>query len=251
MLLFLMVGFPSFGQRTSYINIMAGFEHIAHRDKGMSPLMYSGNGFFTGISWNTESQKRSSRMAINFSKGFQRSKYGSKIEYNTGSFRIFAFYHQNKSATKQLHWGWSSNNVFSHRYNPEFVNFMDHYEYFTNFGPAAKYLYPLKIKGRDLTVETLAHLQVIGFAIRPSYTSSYPVGFLREQTSLIKGLLNSAKVFHPGNAWNFGFRPRLNYLLNSQKRLSLGYQYEFYRLNTPNAVTQSSGIWLISLSTRL
>ena len=248
---FLLVDFPLFGQKSNFINIGAGLEHIAHRDMGMSPLMYSGNGFFTEFSWQKTSPKQSLKIAINFAKGIQRSKFDNSIEYNKGNIQAYVFYHQHRSVTNGILWGWSNNNVFSHRYNQEFVNFNHHFDYFTNFGPAAKYVYPFKVNNRDLAIEGVANFQMIGFIIRPSYTSSYPVGFLREETSIVKGLVHSVKLSHPGNSLNFGFHPRLNYFLKSGNRLSLSYQYELYRLSPTNLVTQSSGIWFISLSTRL
>jgi hypothetical protein len=241
----------SFAQNSNFINISGGFEHLAQRDKGMSPLMYSGSGFFTEMSFYRESEKQSLWVALNFGKGMQRSKYGNSIGFNRGSIQAFTFFHPNKKIPNKLHWGLSLNNVISHRYNPEFVNFNNHFEYFTNIGPAANYLYPFKIKGRSMNLEGLAHLQLIGFMIRPSYTSSYPDGFFRDGISIFNGLLNSVKVYHPGNSWNFGFRPKLNYPLKSGNQVSVGYQYEFYQLNTPNAITHSSGIWFVSLSTRI
>lgn len=248
---FLMIGFPLFAQKSNFLNIGAGFERIAHRDLGMSPLMYSGNGFFTEFSWQKESRQQTLEIAINFAKGLQRSKFENAIEYNKGNIQAYVFYHRNRSVTNRILWGWSNNNVFSHRYNQEFVNFNHHFDYFTNFGPAARYVHPFKIKNRDLSIEGVANFQLIGFIIRPSYTSSYPEGFLRDETSIVKGLVHSVKLSHPGNALNFGLHPRLNYLLKSDNRLSLSYQFEFYRLSPTNFVTQSSGIWLISLSTRL
>lgn len=247
----MIIGFPCLGQQENHINTLGGVEHIASRDAGMSPLMYAGTGFFAGFSWDRKSEKQAFHLAGTFSKGTQRNRYKSPIQYNKGSVQIFSFYHQNRSPTKQLHWGWSVNNLFSHRFNPEFVNFMDHYEYFTNLGPAVKYLYPLQIRDRNLTLEAWAHVQVIGLMIRPSYTSSYPAGFLRRDLSVINRFFYSTRLSHPGNAWNFGFRPRLRYHLNSGNSLSIGYQYEFYQLNTPNSVAQSNGIWMFSLSTKL
>ena len=242
---------PLTAQEVNFLNVQAGMENIGHRDNGMSPLRYAGYGFFTEMSWDKQSNTRSQHLALHYSSGFQWNKFDNPISYRRGGFQVFHFYHDKKPVSNEILWGWFMNNVFSHRYNAAFVNFNDHYEYFTNFGPSAKYLYPFQIGGRNLTLEGLAYLQLLGFMIRPSYTSSYPVGFLREQESIVKGLLHSAKVSHPGNSWNFGFRPRLTYSLNSGNSLSLGYQYEFYKLKASNAITQSSGIWSISLSTRL
>lgn len=247
----IILSFPSLGQEGSFINTKGGFEHIASRDLGMSPLGYAGSGFFAGISWEKNSEKKDFHIAANFSKGVQHNRYKSHIQYNKGNLRVFTFYHKNQSSTHQLHWGWFMNNVFSHRYNPEFVNFMDHYEYFTNLGPAAKYLLPFQFKGRNFILEGLAHIQVMGLMVRPSYTSSYPVGFLNQGSSVIHKVFNSSKLSHPGNTWNFGIRPKLRYHLNSGNSLSLGYQYEFYKLNAPNPVTQSNGIWIFGLYTRL
>lgn len=242
---------PSLGQEGSFINTKGGFEHIASRDIGMSPLGYAGSGFSAGISWEKNSEKKDFHIAANFSKGVQRNRYKGQIQYNKGNLRIINFYHKNKSSTNQLHWGWFMNNVFSHRFNPEFVNFMDHYEYFTNLGPAAKYLLPFQFKGRDFSLEGMAHVQTIGMMIRPSYTSSYPVGFLQQGNTVLQKIFYSAKLSHPGNTLNFGFMPKLRYYLSSGNSLFLGYQYEFYKLNTPNPVTQSNGIWVFSLVSRL
>lgn len=247
--MFLLAGFSSFGQGGSFININVGLDQIAHRDQGMSPLMYSGNGFMSELTWSGEGENRTFQFSLSFAKGFQQNKYGNSISYHRGSAQAFVFYHGGKP--KKIAWGWFNNNAFSHRYNAGFVNFRDHYEYFTNFGPALRFNNPFMFKGRDLTFEAVGFVQLIGFTIRPSYTSSFPEGFLREQKSIVGGLWDSAKLYHPGNAWNFGFRPKLQYALNSGNRLSIGYQYELYRLNATNPVTQSRGTWYFSISTRL
>ena len=247
----MILSYPSLGQEGSFINTKGGFEHIASRDIGMSPLGYAGSGFFAGISLEKNAENQDFHISGNFSKGQQQNRYGGQIQYNKGSFRVFSFYHKNKSSTNQLLWGWFMNNLFSHRYNPEFVNFMDHYEFFTNLGPAVKYLFPFQLWDRDFTFEGITNIQLLGLMVRPSYTSSYPVGFLSQGSSVLQKVFYSSKFSHPGNTWNFGIRPKLSYQLNSGNSLSLGYQYEYYKLNTPNPVTQSNGIWFFGLYTRL
>lgn len=247
----MILSLPSMGQEGNFINTMGGIEHISSRDIGMSPLMYAGRGFFAGVSWEKKTEKNDLQVAVNLSKGVQHNRFDSQIQYNKGSLRFYHFYHQDQPTMNQLQWGWFMNNVFSHRFNPDYVNFMDHYEYFTNFGPAARYLLPFQFKGREFTLEGLAHIQAIGMIIRPSFTSSYPEGFLDQGNSIIQRIVYSAIFSHPGNTWNFGFMPKLRYPLTSGNSLSLGYQYEFYKLYTPNPVSQSNGIWIFGLSTRL
>ena len=247
MLALLLLYFPVSAQKNNFIDMHGGVERLAIRDKGMSPLMYSGLGVFGGVDWHRIGQNQTTQLAVNASMGKQRNKYGYPVDYRKASIQFFTFYHKNTAPNGKLLWGWMNNNVIAHRYNPGMVNFQDHYEYFTNFGPAAKYSYPIKIKERELNLELLGHVQLLGFMIRPSYTSSYPVGFLQEEDKIVKGLWKSAELFYPGNSWNFGFHPRLSYALKSGNKISFGYRYEFYRLN--NRVTHSSGAWFFSLIT--
>ena len=238
-------------QNTHHLLIQSGGEHIGSRDRGMSPLMYSGYGFFAGLTWQKTSPTQTNEVSLNLSTGMQYSKYGSPIRYHRGSIQVANFYTRKKEEANTVQWGWLMNNVFSHRLNEAYVNFNDHYEYFSNIGPSARYSLPFNLNKRKVFLVGSANVQLLGVMIRPSYTSSFPSGFLNEQSTVAKSLVQSAEVIHPGNSWNFGFRPSFIYPLKSGNRLSLGYNYEFYRLNSTNPVTHSGGLWYISLSSRL
>lgn len=247
LLIFLLLYFPVSAQKNNFIDMRGGVERLAIRDKGMSPLMYTGLGFFGGVDWHRLGTNQTIQLGLNASMGKQRNKYGYPVDYRKASIQLSTFYHKNKSREGKLLWGWTLNNLIAHRYNAGMVNFQDHFEYFTNIGPAAKYRYPIKIKERELNLELLGHIQLLGFMIRPSYTSSYPTGFLQEEEKVVQGLWKSAELFYPGNSWNFGFHPKLNYVLKSGNKISVGYRYEFYRLNS--RITHSGGAWFFSLIT--
>ena len=238
-------------QKSDYFLIKSGVEPIASRDKGMSPLMYSGYGFFAGMAWHRTSINHVTEFSLNLYTGLQQNKYQNPIRYTRGNIQVDHFYQKKQDKGHAIHWGWLINNTFSHRLNESYVNFNDHYEYFSNIGPAARYSFPFELNGREVFLSGSAYVQLLGLMIRPSYTSSFPTGFLKEQSTLAKGLVHSAEVIHPGNSWNFGFQPRFIYPLKSGNRLSLGYNYEFYRLNSTNTVTHSGGLWYFSLSARL
>src|SRR5690554_7707177 len=238
-------------QKSNYFLVKSGLEHIANRDKGMSPLMYSGYGFAAGLAWHKTSPKHITEFSLNLSTGIQYNKYKSPIRYHRGNIQVAHFYKPKKEQGNAIHWGWFISNVFGHRLNEAYVNFNDHYEYFSNIGPAARYSLPFELNGREVFLSGSDYLQLLGLMIRPSYTSSFPNGFLKEQSTLAKGLVQSAQIIHPGNSWNFGFRPSFIYPLKSGNRLSLGYNYEFYRLKSTNTVTHSGGLWYVSLSSRL
>lgn len=238
-------------QNANYFQVGSGVEHIASRDKGMSPLLYAGYGFHGAIGWERTTTSHSTNLSLDLGIGIQRNKYHNPIDYRRGSLQWSVFYHRKAERKQNLAWGWHINNVFSHRFNASFVNFNDHYEYFTNLGPALHYTYPFRLNGREVYLNGSVNVQLIGMMIRPSYTSSYPEGFLSRESSITRSLVHSVRLSHPGNAINFGIKPRFVYPLKSGNKLSLGYNYEFYRLSSSNAVTQSGGTWFISIAARL
>lgn len=238
-------------QTSNYFRINSGVEHIGSRDKGMSPLLYAGYGFYVGMGWERIGPKHTTVLVLDLAMGMQRNKYQNPIDYRRGNLQWSTFYHPKADGKKTVEWGWHINNVFSHRFNPYFVNFNDHYEYFSNIGPALRYRYPFRLNSREVYLAGSANVQLIGMMIRPSYTSSYPEGFLNRESSVSKSLVHSVRLAHPGNSISFGIRPSFVYPLKSGNKLSLGYNYEFYRLNSSNAVTQSGGTWFISLAARL
>ncbi|HLT07760.1 MAG TPA: hypothetical protein VK014_09550 [Cyclobacteriaceae bacterium] len=236
-------------QNSNYLQVKTGWDHIGSRDKGMSPLLYAGSGFFAGLGWDRQTAKHSTALVLDLAAGIQRNKYKNSVDYRRGNLQLTVLY-AGKS-DKAFSWGWHVNNVFSHRFNAYFVNFKDHYEYFTNVGPAFSYAAPFQFNGREVWLQASAHVQLIGMMIRPSYTSSYPMGFLNRESSISKSLIHSVRVIHPENAFNFGIKPKIVYPLRSGNKITFGYDFEFYQLRSTNTVSQSGGTWYISLAARL
>src|SRR5690554_3460047 len=128
----------AFAQKTHHLLVQSGVEHIASRDKGMSPLMYSGYGFSAGLTWQKTSPKQINEVSLSLSTGMQYNKYRSPIRYHRGSIQVANFYTRKTEEGNAIQWGWFMNNVFSHRLNEAYVNFNDHYEYFSNIGPSIR-----------------------------------------------------------------------------------------------------------------
>jgi hypothetical protein len=61
----------------------------------------------------------------------------------------------------------------------------------------------------------------------------------------------SIEAFLPHRAWNFGLNPNLSFIFKNGNALSVNYEYEFFRINNPEPISQSAGAWFISLTTRL
>jgi hypothetical protein len=94
-------------------------------------------------------------------------------------------------------------------------------------------------------------VQLLGFYLRPDYVSSVPAGFSDPDNSGFQSFIRSIGAFLPHQAWNFGVSPKLIYRLKSGSAFSLGYEYDFTRINNPEPLTQSSGMWYVGLITKL
>src|SRR5690554_2751402 len=95
LLALLLLYFPVSAQKNNFIDMHGGVERLAIRDKGMSPLMYSGLGVFGGVDWHRIGQNQTTQLAVNASMGKQRNKYGYPVDYRKASIQFFTFYHKN------------------------------------------------------------------------------------------------------------------------------------------------------------
>lgn len=248
---FVLIPFNAWSQTTNQLNTNIGIGNIALRDKSMSPLMYSGLGFSAALSFEHYSSSSTHFHQIKFDHAGINNQYDNSCTFFNVSYKSVTLYHKAREKQNRITWGWSNNNSFNYYDNEGFHNYSERSNYFTSFGPAASYTNALSIFGKEFVIELPADIQIIGFYLRPSYVASSPEGYLDPDNSGLKAFLKSIEAFLPNRAWNFGIRPKISYLLNSGNALSISYQYEFSRINNPEPVTQSSGVWYVCLTTKL
>jgi hypothetical protein len=227
-----------------------GIRHDAERDRAYSPLIYSGIQGSFSVAISSESLALSDNFAINYSTGKIHNSYGSAMQVHTAGIQTYKFYHRDKDRQEGLHWGWSNNNEFNTR-SVEDINFNNRSEYFTSFGPAARYRLPFTLLNRQFHFETLTHLQLVGFTLQSSYVTSLPPGFEEPSNKGISAFLNSIDIFYPGNSWNFGIQPTMRYRLKSGNMLSIGYKYDYLRLRGAHITEKSRGSWYFGIITAL
>ena len=137
------------------------------------------------------------------------------------------------------------------RINNNFVNNTVFYEYFTSFGPAARYTFEFEAFKLPWILDIVGHVQLLGFMLRPAYTRNELPGFLDPEGSFVQRLVRSTSLFYPWNAINMGFQPALSFPLKAGNKISIVYQFDFYNLHRQHTVTQAGGIWMISLTSKL
>lgn len=238
-------------EKERYLHVcFPGIRHDAERDLAYSPLIYSGIQGSFSVAFSSESLSLSDYIAINYSTGKISNSYGSAMQVHTAGIQTYKFYHSDTDRQEGLHWGWSNNNEFNTR-DVEDINFNNRSEYFTSFGPAARYRLPFTLLNRQFHFETLAHLQLVGFTLQSSYVTSLPPGFEDPSNKGITGFLKSIDIFYPGNSWNFGIQPTMRYRLKSGNMLSIGYKYDYLRLRGAHITEKSRGSWYFGIITAL
>ncbi len=221
------------------------FTHL--RDKSMSPLTYSGTGFSGSFSYKRVKEHQTLFFQLKHDRAAIQSTPGNSVDYLGFAFKNYTLYHKSGAREKRMLWGWSNNNVLAYYEHASFGNFGSRSSYFTSFGPAAAYRYPFELFGQELEVRLLGDIQLAGLFLRPSYVSGSPDGFLDPSNSHLEALVRSVDLFVPGKAWNLGVQPALIYRFPTGSALSLGYCFEYKRINEPEPVSESMGNWLFRL----
>ncbi len=238
-------------QSEHFFDTRAGFEIQAQRDKGMSPLKYTGIGIYGGIGYSNTKAEKSFIIKADYSFAQLYNASYNRLVNNNASLKFFRFYHVSGASNKLFHLGWSNINSLCMRDIGSFGNYSMRIDYFTSFGPAFKFHYDFELFRQNFIASIIAHTQLFGFFIRPSLATNTPQGFINEPYNYVKGFFQSAELFYPFNAVNIGFSPQISYQIKSLNRISLSYDFDYYKLNSIAHVAKISGIWKLTLSTRL
>lgn len=236
-------------KNTRYLLTAPGLLLTAERDLAYSPLRYTGALPAGMIGYSNESSRKSEELWISFGAGKLSNAADALAQSYSAGIMNYTFYHKNKEAHTGWHWGLANNNHLNLRSFEDAGNYQPRSNYHTSFGPALRYRHQFEGKLGRFSMEALGHLQLIGFMLQSGYVIGAPKGF--EDDSGIEAILNSASLFYPGKAWNWGLWPRLEYQLRSGNALCLSYRYEMAMLEDTYRWAQSSGYYLITLKTLL
>jgi hypothetical protein len=224
-----------------------GIKPEALRDKGYSPLLYSGLGFEGFLGYQKSKDGKETIWLFKLSTGNLSNEFNRSLRTKSAGLINFNFNNRNNTENC-FQWGWSNNNGFQNRNIDDFLNFNGRSDYFTSFGPSLKYASHFELKQSNFSFQTFSHVQILGFYLLSGYVSSLPGGFGYEQNSVFASFLKSAYLFYPGSAWNFGLWSKLEWHLRTGNSLVLNYLYEYTRFNKPHVSERSTGSWILTFN---
>lgn len=219
------------------------------RDKGYSPLLYSGAGISGFIGYERNTDRRETIWMFSYGRASTSNSFDRQLTTSSVGLVNYNFY--NRDTESPVKWGWSNNNAFNNRNIDGFSNFNGRTNFFTSFGPAMKYERGFSLKEQNFTFQIISHVQLIGFYMPSGYVSSYPRGFTYEPNTPLAGFWESLYLFYPGSAWNAGLWPKVQWHLSSGNSICLNYMYEYSRLRGAHVSERSAGTWFLTFFMQL
>lgn len=233
------------------IHVAGGLRHAAERDHAYSPLVYTGWTPSVLAGFEIKQTKKSEIFLINYSKGKLDNFYGNTSGSSIINLFNHTLYNKWDALNGKFIFGWSNNNNLSMVDFDNTRNFNPRLSYLTSFGAASRFQHKFNGVLTGFSLEVTGHLQLVGFKIQSSYVSAAPAGYDDNYESGISAALNSMELFYPFTNWNWGIWPMLRYTFTSGNSLNFRYRYDMLVLEGAHLFSNSSGTYLISLTTQL
>jgi hypothetical protein len=240
----LLVAFAAAAQ-SRQLGFGGGLKLCALRDQAQSPLKYSGAGYEGFVGYRASNERKETIWLLSAGQANLSSAFDRQLRTHAIRLTNLNFYAR-AGEDKELQWGWGNNNGFHQRRIDDFQNFNIRVEFFTTFGPAARYTRHFSLWEQRFRFQAAAHVQLIGFYLPSGYVASVPAGFGYEEHSFAGAVLRSMRPFHPLSAFNGGLWPQLDWQLGSGNSIALNYLYEFTHFSRPHPTARSSGHWFLT-----
>ena len=244
---FFVTGQDDTEKKTRQLHLAAGLLRAAQRDLAYSPLSYSGAIPSVMIGYGNEGAKKSEQFWLNFSAGELNNDFNARMRSKMAGFLNYTFYYRNTDASQDVVFGWANNNMLNIRNFEDAANFSPRFDYHTSFGPAARFRRFFGGLSPRLDVEAAAHFQLIGFLLQSGYVAGGPGG----DGDGLRSLLDSAALFYPGKAWDWGVSLRLQYILRSGNCLSFQHRFDRTTLEHSHRSARSGGHYFLMLTAKL
>ena len=235
-----------------HFSIGAGWAHLGLRDKGISPLYYSGNHLFITAGFNRGTEKVLNQLEVNLFYGnITPAIYPDQSLLQIQNLKSgISFSHMrfagNLSGGKGLFFlGGIIGTQFTYYEHNQFANSAKNNFSFSTLNISSSLAYPLSLDEREGNLSLQVYMPVIALIVRPSYSYIRPEGFLDHSTGNFLSLLNSIEVTSLTRFFGLGSELSFKYNLRNNSALRVGYRWEYSGHNNINQLkTATHGIIL-------
>ena len=141
-----------YSQIVHSIETKAGLSLVAIRDKGMSPIIYSGSGFSTALSYTRKSDFSKSIIELNFEQSLLNNQFANSCLYMSAYILNYTIFKSFDDDEFSIALGFANNNYLDFYDNKGFSNYSERSNYFTNFGPVAYFISHSRYLSKNLVL---------------------------------------------------------------------------------------------------
>ena len=235
-----------------HLNIGAGWAHMGLRDKGISPLYYSGSHLFFASGFKHQTDSLLNQLEVNFLYGsitpviYPGLTISQMQSFRTGiSFSHMRFAGNLLGNKGKFFLGGIIGSQFTYYEHNQFANSAKNNFSFSTISISSSLSYPLPANERKYNLTLQLYMPVVAFIIRPAHSYIKPEGFLDHNKGNLLSLLNSIEVASLNKFFGLGSELSFKYRLRNNNALRMGYRWEYSGHNNINQLkTATHGIIL-------
>lgn len=222
-------------EKTRFFNLGGGWAYSGLRDKGISPLYYSGNNAIISVGQSVRSDIMFRNLEINFYVGklfpginpdltlAQMKNMKTGINYSYMKFISNIINERGK-----LFLGGALETQAAYYEHNQFTNSSFNGYLFSTLNISGSLSYPLINKDRQYLIIFQMQLPVMAAIVRPSYAYIKPQGFMDHSNNNIQRFIKSIEIssvnkFH-GISSNISIEYKFN---NNDNAFRIGYKWEY------------------------
>ena len=222
-----------------YLDFGVGWAYGRVLDKGMSPLIYKGGGILAPFGYQKRKGKFYERLDLAFrygtlKPGINPEKTSAQNEWIRIDLDYTWLKHIKSEPEKMLDWfaGARLANLGEFRIHNLYSNNSLNYTYATSLGPAGRVEKGFSLWGKRFSASFDLFFPLINVVMRPGFATSLPTGYIDSSGSTFENVRESLDVVSLDKFVRVNTDLRLKYLLNNGNAISLGYNWDFFHIES-------------------
>ncbi|HET6244745.1 MAG: hypothetical protein H0V01_02825 [Bacteroidetes bacterium] len=237
----------------SIFNAGLGIGYLGVRDKGMSPFLYSGKGYFSSFTYQTFTEEKINSIDLNLGYGKIKHKKTEAGILHNGIVEI-SYKHLRGIIKKEKYTvflGGGLGFFSAYRYQPFFLNSAHNYDIIHWAGVVALMNYEIPAHEKTFVLSGSLVIPAFSGVIRPAYASPLPDGLQTFPAEVSDAYLKSIKFMSFNRFIRINSRFSVDYPVFKQHLLGLAYEWDFYSLKTENPVLFAGHKIMLSMLIKL
>ncbi len=217
-----------------HIGFGGGWEVGGLRDRGISPLYYSGHHALARAGYYYISDSTLAGISTNFSWGriipaIYPGPDGSEMKSIRGSldFRLLRYAGNLFGEKIRLHAGGTMASSFGFYEHNNLMNSARKSYSFSTINVTGSLSGDINITGRDFRVSFTAGIPVLSFIVRPAHSYIKPDGFLDHNTGKLRSLFSSIETASMKSYTGAGTEISVEHTLDSGNKVRLAYRWQY------------------------